>query len=244
MAKRTAPQAEMTAAQLVEWLLPQRSEHNREGMKRFGIDVEHALGISVVKLREKARQVGRNHHRALELWSTGIHEAQLLAALTAEPDRLTPEQMDSWVADFTSWDTCDLCCLHLFRQTACAYNKVWEYAASKQEFTRRTAFALIATLAVGDKKAPDGQFTQFFPLIERHSTDPRNYVWKCVNWALRQIGKRNLTLYAPAIELARKLESSPDRTARRIGSGARRELEMPKIIARIEQKSRPKQDTR
>jgi len=244
MAKHPAPQAEMTAEQLIEWLLPQRSEHNREGMKRFGIDVEHALGVSVVKLREKARIVGRNHPRALELWRTGIHEAQLLAALTAEPDRLTPGQMDSWVADFTSWDTCDLCCLHLFRKTTYAYNKVWEYAASEREFTRRTAFALIATLAVGDKTASDEQFTQFFPLIERHSNDPRNYVWKCVNWALRQIGKRNLTLYTPALELAHKLESSPDRTARRIGSGARRELEMPKIIARIEQKCLPKRNAR
>lgn len=234
----------MTAEQLIEWLLPQRSEHNREGMKRFGIDVKHALGVSVVKLREKARLVGRNHPRALELWRTGIHEAQLLAALTAEPDRLTPGHMDSWVADFTSWDTCDLCCQHLFRKTTYAYNKVWEYAASEREFTRRTAFALIATLAVGDKTAPDEQFTQFFPLIERHSNDPRNYVWKCVNWALRQIGKRNLTLYTPALELAHKLESSPDRTARRIGSGARRELEMPKIIARIEQKCLPKRNAR
>lgn len=237
MAKRTAPQADLTAAQLVEWLLGQRDERNREGMKRFGIDTENALGVSVVKLREKAKLIGRNHERSLELWGSGIHEAELLAALTAEPNRLTPEQMDRWVADFTSWDTCDLCCLHLFRLTDYIYNKVYEYAASEREFTRRTAFTLIASLAVGDKKAPNERFTDFFPLIERHSDDPRNFVWKAVNWALRQIGKRNMTLYAPALELARKLEKSPDRTARRIGGGARRELETPKIIARIEKKA-------
>ena len=204
-----------------------------ENMKHFGIAADHALGISIPKLRAIAREYRPNHPLALALWNEPWHECRLLAPMVADPALATPKLLDTWCADFDSWDTCDQCCINLFRYLPFAYDKIYEYAPRPEEFVRRTAFSLMATLAVGDKKAQDEQFLPLFVLIETYSTDPRNFVKKAVNWALRQIGKRNQRLYVPALALSRKLTLSTDPTARWIGRDALRELSDPKTIARI-----------
>ncbi len=217
----------------------------REKQAHFGIAVDRALGIRVPAVRalakeinagpksEKAEREARNHALAVGLWDTGIHEAHLLAPMIASPRLTTEELMDRWTAEFTSWDVCDLCIGNLFRLTPFAYDKIYEYVKSEQEFIRRTGFVLIAELAVADKKAPDEKFLEALPLIEEYSTDGRNFVRKAVNWALRQTGKRSPGLYPHALAMAEKLAASSDKTARWIGSDARRELSDPKILARI-----------
>ncbi len=217
----------------------------RDKQARFGIDTDRSLGIRVPVIRamakemnagpqaEKAEREARNHALALELWDTGIHEARLLAPMIASPALTAEELMDRWTAQFTSWDVCDLCIGNLFRMTPFAYDKIYAYVKSDEEFIRRTGFVLIAELAVADKKAPDEKFLEALPLVEEYSTDSRNFVRKAVNWALRQTGKRSLALYPHALAMAEKLAAGSDKTARWIGSDARRELTDPKIIARI-----------
>lgn len=205
----------------------------REGMQKFGIRSDNALGISIPVLREIAKHHKKEHDTALALWESPYHEAKILATMIADPGRVTPELMDRWCRDFDSWDTCDQCCSNLFRHTLFAFDKVYEYAEQEPEFVRRTAFSLIATLAVGDKISPDERFLPFFDLIVRHSQDGRNFVRKAVNWALRQIGKRNMRLHPYAVEVSKTLSQSSDATARWIGTDAYRELTDPKIIRRI-----------
>ncbi len=212
-----------------------RNSKNIAGMARFGIQVtnDNAFGISVVTLRKIAKRYKKNQPLAEALWNSGWHEARILATMVADKTRFTPDLMDQWVKDFDSWDTCDQCCTNIFRELPYAYNKIYEYALSEEEFVRRTAFSLIATLAVGDKNQPDKTFTDLLKLIEQYATDERNFVRKAVNWALRGIGKRNRSLYPKALKLAEKLAQAENKTARWIGKDAYRELLQPKIIARI-----------
>lgn len=221
------------------------NESDRIGMSRFGIDTEKALGIRIPALRALASELkkcdrrGRseteaaNHALAFELWATEIHEARILASLLVSPERFRPEEMDHWSVDFHSWDLCDQCCMNLFRKTAFAYEKIPQYALSESEFVRRTAFSLLAGLAVGDKQSPDERFLPLLPLIERYSNDSRNFVCKAVNWSLRQIGKRSLRLHPEALALSQRLAASDNPTARWIGKDALRELTSPRIISRI-----------
>lgn len=203
------------------------------GMARFGINTDKAFGLSLPAIRELARTIGKNHDLALALWDTGYREARHLAGMIAELEKLEVGTMDHWVSEFNSWDTCDSICMNLFRYSPLAWEQIPHYAASEEEFVRRTAFTLMAELAVSDKKAADETFLSQLPLIEQYSTDPRNFVRKAVSWALRQIGKRNQRLYPHALALAEKLKDSSDKTARWIGRDAYRELTAPKIIARI-----------
>ena len=200
--------------ELIELLKSHASPDHLTKMKRFGIPDERALGVPVPQLRKIAKPYKRQHELALSLWETGWHEARLLAPMIADPVRTTPELADRWTDGFDAWDIC-------------------AYAPREEEFVRRTAFALIATLAVGDKKSGDEKFIPLFDLIETASADPRNFVRKAVNWALRQTGKRNLRLHTQAVALSRRLGASADRTAAWIGRDALRELSDPKIIARI-----------
>ena len=209
------------------------SEDHRAGMVRFGIPTERAMGIPVPLLRKMARAYRNEHELAIELWNSGWHEARILAPMVADPKQTTSELVDRWTEEFDAWDICDLCCQNLFRLTSFAYDKVYEYALREEEFVRRTAFALMATLAVGDKAAEDERFLPFFGLIERTSGDSRNFVRKAVNWALRQIGKRNQRLHREALEVSRRLVSMSDKTAVWIGKNALRELSDPKVMARI-----------
>ncbi|MCW5715552.1 MAG: DNA alkylation repair protein [Bauldia sp.] len=226
-------ETEPTAAAILAELRAMGSEAGRAGMARFGINAERALGVSMTAMRPLERRLRRNHGLAADLWATGVHEARILAALIDDPMAVTPAQMDAWVVAFDSWDLCDQACMKVFARTPHVAEKVRQWADDDREFVRRAAFALIAGYAVAAKKAPDHEFLAFLPLIERHATDGRNFVKKAVNWALRQIGKRSMSLHGPALSLAERLAASPDRTARWIGKDAVRELTDLKQIERI-----------
>jgi 3-methyladenine DNA glycosylase AlkD len=209
------------------------SEENRAGMARFGINAERAYGVSIANLRPLARRLGKNHALAAALWKSDVHEARILAAFVDEPKRVTAAQMDRWVAAFDSWDLCDQVCNNLFVRTPFVETKVAKWAKDQREFVRRAAFALIASYTVHAKGIPDDAFRPMLALVEKHATDPRNFVKKAVNWALRQIGKRSLALHGPALALAERLAASDDKTARWIGRDAVKELTDPKQIARL-----------
>ncbi len=209
-----------------------------EGMIRFGISSKNTYGISLPNIRMIAREVGLEHELALELWSSGIHEARILASLVDDPKRVTDEQMENWVRDFDSWDVCDQCCSNLFDKTACAFDKAAEWSARDEEFVKRAGFVLMATLAVHAKKAKDEEFLRFLPIIERESTDERNYVKKAANWALRQIGKRNLALNSKAIETARQIRKTNSKSAKWIASDALRELTSEPVCKKLAGKRR------
>ena len=193
-------------------------------MARFGIATHSALGTRIPALRSLAREIGRDHALALELWSTGIHEARILATMIDDPGQVTPRQMEEWVRDFDSWDMCDQACANLFRHTPFAYRKAARWTRSEREFVKRAGFALIATLAASRETADDAKLHACLPLIVEGATDERNFVKKAVNWALRQIGKRSATLHRAALRTSERLAASDEGAARWIGADARREL--------------------
>ncbi len=207
-----------------------------KGMARYGINPKNNLGISIYKLREIAKEIGQEHTLALKLWRTGIHDARLLACFIDNPSEVTGKQMDSWAKDFDSWDICDQACTSLFDLIPLAWTKVFEWAEHHDEFIKRGAFALIAGLTVHDKEASDEQFEQFIPLIEKHSCDERNYVKKAVNWALRNIGKRNKNLNTQMVKLSKQLLKTESKTAKWIASDALKELTSIKIQNRLKKK--------
>lgn len=197
---------------------------NVAGMARFGINPANTYGVSIPVLRKMARETGRDHALALALWASGIHEARLLACFIDRPDMVTEEQMEAWVKDFDSWDICDQCCSNLFDRTTVAHEKAVAWCEREEEFVRRAGFVLMACLAVHDKKASDEAFLRFLPLIKEYATDERNFVRKAVNWALRQIGKRNLKLNEAALKTAEEIKQVDSKSARWIAGDAIREL--------------------
>ena len=206
---------------------------NRAGMARFGIDTTNALGISVTQLRVVAREIGTDHRLAQALWLTGVHEARMLACLIADPRHMTNKEANAWVRTIDSWDLCDAFAYDLMSRTRVRWERPAYWAKSPHEFVRRAAFALIAGLAVHDKGASDNTFITMLPLIEAAANDDRNFVKKAVNWALRQVGKRNLALNAAAIACAEELRSRNSRAARWIASDALRELRSEAVQARL-----------
>ncbi len=203
------------------------------GMARVGIDVKRALGVSIPQLRSMAKRLGRDHGLALALWQSGIHEARILASMVDDPALVTREQMQGWAHDFGSWDVCDQVCSNLFGATRYAYSAARTWTRSPEEFVKRAGFTLIAERAVHDKLAPDDVFERFLPVIHRGSRDERNSVKKAVNWALRQIGKRNLALNAAAMTAAERLLELDSRSATWIARDALRELRSPGVQARL-----------
>ena len=204
-----------------------------EGMARYGINSNNTYGVSIPNLRKMAKEIRVNHKLAQQLWASGIHEARILASMVDDSDMVTEEQMESWVRDFDSWDICDQCCMNLLQNTRFAYEKAAEWSSREEEFVKRAGFALMACLAVRDKKADDEKFESFLVIIKRESFDIRNYVKKAVNWALRQIGKRNLFLNRKAIETAREILEIDSKSARWIASDAIRELTSQAIQQRL-----------
>jgi 3-methyladenine DNA glycosylase AlkD len=196
----------------------------RDGMARYGIPSDKALGVSVGALKMVAKRLGRSHEMAAGLWESGWYEARMLAAFVDEPTRVTPAQMDQWGGDFDNWAICDTVCFHLFDRTPHAWQKVTAWSGSKEEFVRRAAFALLWGLTVHDKDAGDDRFVEGLILVERAATDERHFVKKAVNMALRAVGKRNARLNAAALEVAERLADSPEAAARWVGTDARREL--------------------
>jgi 3-methyladenine DNA glycosylase AlkD len=194
-----------------------------QGMAHFGMNTEGRLGLSVPSLRQLGREIGRDHPLAMALVDSGIPDAQILAAYVAEPARFTVAQMNHWVTRLQAWDTCDQACANAFVHSPLAWGRVPAWAARRAEFERRAAFALIAALSVRDKRAEDARFIAFLPLIEQAADDERNFVKKAVNWALRQIGKRNAALCAEATACAERLREHPSPAARWIAADALRE---------------------
>lgn len=221
-----------SVGEIVAHLQSFRNEANIAGMARFGIDTTTALGITTPKMQALVRQVKRDHTRALALWDTGLRDARMLAILTADPSALTADEARAWAGDFHSWEIVDTAA-DLFTETPYWRDLIPEFAADEREYVRRTAFAMIAGATVHNKDEPDEALLAYLPLIEKQATDPRNFVRKAVNWALRNIGKRNATCHPPALALAEKLAASADKTARWIGKDAVRELTSEKILKRL-----------
>jgi 3-methyladenine DNA glycosylase AlkD len=214
----------MNLKQILVELKKNSSKADREGMARFGINPKYALGVRIPVLRKIAKKTGKDHELALQLWNTRIHEARILASMVDEKEKVTEKQMDSWIKEFNSWDLCDGCCMNLFDKLPFAFEKAKKLAEEKQEFVKRSGFALMACLAWHDKTTSDKKFKEFFPIIIKHSYDDRNFVKKAVNWALRQIGKRNENLKKHAIKTAEQILKQESKTAKWIASDALREL--------------------
>ncbi|EKD57484.1 MAG: hypothetical protein ACD_57C00272G0002 [uncultured bacterium] len=205
---------------------------NVEGMARFGINPKYALGVNVPVLRKLAADIEKElknksqekHKLASKLWGSKIHEVRILASMIDVPELVTQKQMDSWIKEFNSWDLCDQICMNLFDKTPFAFDKAAEWSKKHKEFEKRAGFALMACLAWHDKNAADKKFLKFLPLIKNASKDKRNFVKKAVNWALRQIGKRNQNLKKTVIILAREIQKMDNKTANWIAKDALKEL--------------------
>ena len=206
---------------------------NRAGMARYGINVADAFGVSISDLRKIAGRLGTDHGLAQSLWGTRNHEARILAAMIDDPAQVSDEQMEAWASAFDSWDLCDQVCSNLFDRTSAAHAKAAEWAGRDEEFVKRAGFALMATLSVHDKTAHEAAFLAFLPLIEREAGDERPYVKKAVNWALRQIGKRDRALNRAAIATAERVRAQGSRSARWIAGDALRELLSDKVQQRL-----------
>ena len=224
-ARETNPpslKAEVDSA--LKWLKSHSTRATRDGMARYGIPSDNALGVAMKDIKALGTKLGRNQELAEALWETGVYEARMLCSFVGDPERLTSAQMDRWCRDFDNWAICDTMCFNLFDRTPHAWAKVVQWSTKRGEFEKRTAFALLWSLAMHDRSAGDKQFVQGLVLIERAADDERNFVKKAVNMALRAIGKRNPALNAAAVAAARRLSESSDETARWIGRDALGEL--------------------
>ncbi|HLE27647.1 MAG TPA: DNA alkylation repair protein [Anaerolineales bacterium] len=222
-----------STTEVLDRLKAKASPAQLEGMARFGMAVEKRLGVSVPDMRLIAKETGKDHKLAARLWKTGIAEARIVASMIAVPEALTEKEMENWVKDINSWDVCDQVCMNLFEKTPFAWQKIREWSEREDEFVRRAAFALIACLAWHDKQAADEDFLRLLPIIQRGSTDERNFVKKAVNWALRNIGKRNPRLNKAAIKAAQEIQRTDSKAARWIAADAIRELEGAGVQKRI-----------
>lgn len=226
----------MQTKDILKKLKSQANPKNVEGMARFGINPKNTYGVSIPILRKMAKKIGKNHQLAKQLWNSGIHEARILAGLIGEPEKVTEKQMEKWVNDFDSWDVCDQVCSNLFDKTAIAFQKALKWAKRDKEFVKRAGFVMMACLSVHDKKANDKKFEEFLSLIKKEGTDKRNFVKKAVNWALRQIGKRNLALNKKAIATAKEIQKIDSKSAKWIASDALRELTSDAVQKRLQAK--------
>jgi 3-methyladenine DNA glycosylase AlkD len=202
-------------------------------MARYAIRTPKLFGVSMTTMQQLARRLGRDHELAAALWKTRWHEARILTAFVDDPQRVTAAQMDRWARDFDNWAICDTICFHLFDKTPYAWRKVRAWSRRREEFVKRAAFALVASLAVHDKQSSDVPFLRTLLLIERAAVDDRNFVMKAVSWALRTTGQRNLRLHRQAVRTARRLAASPIRSARWIGRDAHRELTSAAVLRRL-----------
>ena len=217
----------------LQWLEKRGTKANREGMARYGIVSSKAYGVSMTTMKSLAKRLGKDHELALALWDTGWYEARILTSFVDEAARVTPAQMDTWARDFDNWAICDSICFHLFDKTPHAWRKIEQWARRKDEFVKRAAFALVASIALHDKKAPDAPFLKSLRLIEKAADDKRNFVKKGVSWALRGVGHRNKRLHAASLDLANELAASDDKTKQWIGKDVMRDITRPAILKRV-----------
>jgi len=226
----------MDVEEIISYLRKKGNPKDVEGMAKYGISAKYVFGVRMPILRDLAKKIGKNHELALKLWNTEIREARILATLIAEPEKTSEEQMEQWVLDFDSWEICDQCCANLFIHTPFAYEKALEWSKREEEFVKRAGFSLMAYIAMRDKKAPSHLFDSFLERIKEESIDGRNYVKKAVNWALRQIGKRNSELHKKAIVTANKILQINEKSAKWIAKDALNELKSEKILKKIYKK--------
>jgi 3-methyladenine DNA glycosylase AlkD len=222
----------------LQWLRAHSTKATLNGMVRYAIPSDHALGVAMRDIKALGQQLGHNQELAAALWETGVYEARMLASFVGDPARITSAQMDRWCKDFDNWAFCDAMSFNLFDRTPHAWDKVTKWSSSKEEFVKRTAFALLWSLSVHDKGAGDEQFVRGLALIERAADDDRNFVKKGVNMALRAIGKRNPALHTAAVAAARRLSESPNATAQWVGRDALKELTSPAVIKRLGQRGK------
>jgi 3-methyladenine DNA glycosylase AlkD len=218
---------------VVAWLRGHGTKATRDGMARYAIPSDKAFGVTVGAMRAYAKKLGRDHDLAGALWADGHYESRMLACFVDDAALVTPAQMDRWCRDFDSWAICDTACFHLFDRTPHAWKKVAAWAPRREEFVRRAAFALLASLSLHDKEAGDALFARGLRLLERAAPDERNFVKKAVNWALRSVGKRNASLNAASVKLAKRLSASGKPAARWVGKDALRELTSASVRRRL-----------
>ena len=209
----------------------------RAKMEYFGVHVPNAHGISAPVLHQFAKHIGKDHRLAQQLWTTGIHEARILATLIGESKKVTAAEMDRWVRDFDAWDVVDAACCYLYAHAKPAWTKAAAWSRRREEFVKRASFSLIAYLSYKDKAAANARFVRFLRVIEREAHDERNFVKKAINWALRNIGKRNLRLNREAIRAAERIRRQDSRSARWIAADALRELKSAAVQKRLQRKT-------
>jgi 3-methyladenine DNA glycosylase AlkD len=235
---------EKVASELIDDLKELANPKNVKGMGRYGINVDNALGIPMPVIRTMAKRIGRNHELAQLVWDSKIHEARILAALIDEPKKVTFEQMESWILEVDSWDVCDQLCANLLDKTIYAYPAAKAWSKRDEVFVKRAGYVLMAALAVHDKKAKDEVFLEFLESICEGSSDDRNFVKKSVNWALRQIGKRNLELNKAATSMAERIDKSGSSSSHWIAKDALRELKSETTYTRLTRKAIPSKSRR
>src|SRR5271155_965070 len=236
-ARRSKATRKWTKAEVLSELKKNADPKARAQLAYFGVNVPKAYGISAPVLHAFARHIGKDQEVAEGLWSSGIHEARILAALIGESEKVTAAQMERWVRDFNSWDVVDTACCYLYATAKPAWSKIYEWSNRSAEFQKRAAFSLAAYLSYKDRTAGDARFERFLPVIEREAHDERNFVRKAVNWALRNIGKRNLRLNAAAIRTAERIRQQDSPSARWIAADALRELKSDAVRTRLRRKA-------
>ena len=201
-----------------------------ENMKRFGIRYVKSYGLRLPQIRKIAKKCGKNHDLALKLWSHGYHETYLLATLVEEPEKVNSQQLDDWVNTFYSWDLVDQACINLLRFIPQARENIFVWCKSDDEFVKRTAFSLIAVLAVHEKQS---DFEMYFDILKEGSKDNRNFVKKSVNWAIRQIGKIDRQNNRKALGLAYEILEMDSKASKWVARGVIRELESEKVQSKF-----------
>jgi 3-methyladenine DNA glycosylase AlkD len=214
----------MPVQEIIELLKDKANPAYLAGMQRFGIDATYAIGVKLPELRKLARIIKKDHKLALELWDTRLHEARILASMIDDPAQVTEQQIDNWTKDFYSWDLCDQVCGNLFDRTSFAIAKAIEFSSHEDEFVKRAGFVLMAEYAIHHKTVADDIFIKLFPIMEREAWDNRNFVKKALNWALRQIGKRNNFLKRLAIQTAQNILKQDHKPAKWIANNALAEV--------------------
>lgn len=238
MSKLSVRRGRVSAGEVLAWLEKRGSARNRAGMARYGLPSTHTFGVSMATMQPEARRIGRNHALALELWKTGWYEARIMCAFIADPEALTPAQMESWCRDFDNWGTTDTICFKLFDRSPHAWKKMAQWVKRRAEFQKRAGYVMIACLAAHDKSATDAQFIKALKLVEAGAADDRNFVKKGVSWALRHIGHRNATLHTAALKTATRLAKSEDTTERWVGRDALKDITRPLVLKKIGAKRR------
>jgi 3-methyladenine DNA glycosylase AlkD len=234
--KKNTSTGKADVEEALAWLEHKSTPRDRANLARFGITTKKAFGVSMKNMQALAKILGRSHELAAALWATEWYEARMLTAFVDEPERVTPTQMDRWCRDFDNWAICDTLCFKLWDQLPHAWAKVAQWANRREEFVKRAAFALLASLALHDKSATDQTFPDSLPLIERAASDDRNFVKKGVSWALRSVGRRNAALHVESVIVARRLADSQQPAARWVGKDALRELTSPKVIQSLKRR--------